>query len=781
MTEGISQTRSPRAIESRPLLELLARWFDHAEGFFYPVDGSGALGCYGTGYNHWGVQTNQKYVAALAVLSALGEDIPPIGRERCDLARERALAALRFSLRSHVTGDRRCTDGTSWGHTWISALGIERMMHGVYLLGPFLTDEDRARIRHVLADEADHLLEHHQRGGCKGVVADLWDRSGANAPESNLWNGALLWRAAAMYPDHPRADDWKEAAHRFLINAVSVADDATDGRIVAGRPVKDRHVGANFFPNYALDHHGYLNVGYMVICLSNAAMLHFDMKALGAPAPESLYHHVADLWSVTRKFIFSDGRLARIGGDTRVRYAYCQEYLLPALVFAADRLGEPHAAELIEGQLEWVRREADFNGDGSFYGKRLAALARDNPYYYTRLESDRACALGMTVAYLRQLGDGPGDSAAATARDGADRRVRNASADGDFEAGVAGAWCEPAHGAVLHRSRTRLASFAWRAHGLAQGLCQPPDDGHLAEWSRNLGGVVRFLGDDGVVEGGRGEHRRLTYCRIDEFQGGFVTCGAVMEGVDVVIPEGWRGKESAEHRMIFAALPDEHTCIGLQFCRTVGHRTYVAEVKGLHLNLPNDLFNGFQRRLTTAEGDLSLECPSARGCVLELDGRWANVEGRIGVVGIYGADRLCVHRSRKRRGGKYESLYVDEICFPCEIGTRAVDARAVVLDVGWAVLSGVGSDATRRFARRCEWSDAGERAPLRGVRVRTPNGRDYVLLANFGAKEGDFDGARLFKGTAEARDLVTGEVVERAKFHSISIMGERARVFELKS
>ena len=52
-----------------------------------------------------------------------------------------------------------------------------------------------------------------------------------------------------------------------------------------GKPVREWHVGANFFPNYALDHHGYLNVGYMVICVCNAAMLHFDCRLPGCHGP----------------------------------------------------------------------------------------------------------------------------------------------------------------------------------------------------------------------------------------------------------------------------------------------------------------------------------------------------------------------------------------------------------------------------------------------------------------------------------------------------------------
>ena len=111
-------------------------------------------------------------------------------------ALERAMAALRFSLASHVSGDFQCTDGTRWGHTWISALGIERMMHGVYHLMPYMTGEDKAALRRVLTSEAHWLAHDHERGSLRRVHAGLWAADGKNVPESNLWNGAILWRMA---------------------------------------------------------------------------------------------------------------------------------------------------------------------------------------------------------------------------------------------------------------------------------------------------------------------------------------------------------------------------------------------------------------------------------------------------------------------------------------------------------------------------------------------------------------------------------------------------------
>lgn len=276
VSESTKNSFSAKVVTEKTL-RLLHRWAEFSEGYW-----NEDIGFYGSGFNWWGVQTNQKYIGALAVLAAHSES--SVHRE---WARERALAALRFSLGSHVTGDGRCTDGTSWGHTWICALGIERMMFGVHRLSEFLTAEDNAALRRVVTNEADYLLREYSRHGIEDITGGQWNESGRNVPESNIWNGALLWRAAVLYPDHPHAEGWTERAHQFLMNGVSVPADADDESMVAGRPVREWFAGANFFPHYALDHHGYLNVGYMVICVSNAAILHFDLKKQNLSRPES--------------------------------------------------------------------------------------------------------------------------------------------------------------------------------------------------------------------------------------------------------------------------------------------------------------------------------------------------------------------------------------------------------------------------------------------------------------------------------------------------------------
>jgi len=707
---------SRQSIHDRSL-KLLARWCDWAETCWYEPPGLSGMGCFGTGFEHWGVQTNQKYVAAAATLAGLGGDVEGVD---VDHMASRALAALRFALGTHVTGDKRSTDNRQWGLTWITMLGLERMMFALPHIEGLLTEADRDALRRVVVAEADYIADGYQRGGHVGVHADRWATSGKNNGESNLWAGAFAWRASVMYPDHPNVAAWQEAAHRFLINSISVPADADDETIIAGRPVKDWFVGANFFENYSFDHHGYMNVGYMVICTSQQAFLHFDLKRMGETPPESLYWHGEDLWRVIRRMLFGDGRLARIGGDSRVRYGYCQEYALPTLLFAADRFNDAHAVDMAGRLLDWMAVETEHNGDGSFYGERLSWLDAQSPYFTTRLESDRAVGLAMAASYIHDgLVDAPDAS------------------DQSYEQSVAGGWVEHEHGNVIHRSPTRLASVSWPAHGTAQAMCQSPGDGHLAEWQQNLTGRVRFVGDAPDAKVLHQRQRRLLDFHIDPIDGGFVTIGSFIEGPNPKLDEGYNGKDMATHHVALFALPDERTMVGLQWCGLNESRGYLAEVKGMLLNVPNDVYNKMRRTYRNDADQWLFESPSMGDYVLPLDAKWVSVDDRLAVVGLYGADELTLHRVPERRGGAYHSLYVDELCWGCDIGPVSADAGQTVLDVGWAVSTVNDYEQARRFAEpNLQPRVRVNEELVRAVVVMGADGRRYIAAANFGAEAG---------------------------------------------
>ena len=86
--------------------ECLGRWAPFSEKYFWNAPDRPGLGCFGTGYNEWGVQTNQKYLGAMAFLATdPTRALSGFSREQ---ALDRALRALRFSLaRSRINPAHR--------------------------------------------------------------------------------------------------------------------------------------------------------------------------------------------------------------------------------------------------------------------------------------------------------------------------------------------------------------------------------------------------------------------------------------------------------------------------------------------------------------------------------------------------------------------------------------------------------------------------------------------------------------------------------------------------
>jgi len=252
-------------------------------------------------------------------------------------------------------------------------------------------------------------------------------------------------------------------------------------------------------------------------------------------------------------------------------------------------------------------------------------------------------------------------------------------------------------------------------------MCLLPEDGHFAEWCENMGGGVR-------VAGGQGKRVVLRHEQ-QTFDGGFVTTGEMSDCPKAYFAEGWNYPAVVPHQLAVAALPDDRTMVVLEYC-TVGLRTYLTEVKGLKLNIANDLFNGTERRYVSAVGSI-VQRGEDLG-VRKLGGAWANVDGRIGVVGVYGSEEVSLYQAGQRRASGYgQSLFYDELCAPCRVGLWDVPAGEVVLDCGNVVLSGADARETAEVAagvRRLETS--GEH--VRAVLVPGADGRRYAFVANFG-------------------------------------------------
>jgi hypothetical protein len=658
-------------VNSKHYIRQLEPWFKAAKKYIYQCTDRPDLEYYGCGYNNWGVQTVQKALAAFAVASV----DPDFDEKHAGITKDEllmhAIKLFRFNTESHIVGSYQCTDGTKWGHTWISALGTERMMHGVDAIYEYLNDSDRELLMKVLESESNWLLDNYE------IVAGLVEN---NRPESNLWNGSLLLRTALMFPELPRVDEYREKAHKFFINSISVPSDKDSDMLVDGKPVKDYFTGPQFFESYGLNHHRYMNVGYMVIPLSNLAMLHFTYKKQGIRPPGVIYHHAEDLWKQLKKMIFPDGRLLRIGGDSRVRYCYCQDYVIPMWLFIVDYLGDEDCIVFESNWLKQVEKEANYNNDGSFLSRRLKNMEDNFPLYYTRLESDRAVTLSMG-AYWRRIFDLPAS---------ANKKMEDLAVNAD--------WYDEYHGSCLNRGSRRVASFTWRACEKPQGLCLPINKSNMAEWWENISGQI--------ITYGRRNYQNIAEHKEHTFPGGFLTYGKT----DVISDEFMEGQgriRTAINKLVFAVLPDDKTVIGMQYATSCIHN-YYESIKGLNLTVPNDLYNDNIRDYYYDGGCQSLRGPSGEERILRCYTNWMNIDNCMGIIKVYGDDEITVYSPGRRQIGTHDTvrgyglgfMHADHICFPFIKDSGAILPGTVLYDIGYVIRAGETAGETGEFVKK---------------------------------------------------------------------------------
>ncbi|MDO4630337.1 MAG: hypothetical protein Q4C70_14255, partial [Planctomycetia bacterium] len=658
-------------------------------------------------HGHWYMQAHDTAFCAYAVLGTDTEtDENRVGMTREEL-RKTALAMLRFTLRSHIAGGGACTDGKPWGHTWISQLGLERMTPGIEALKDYLDDELRVLLAKVYASEADYLLK-------VPVTADLLASTGKNCPESNMWKGATLIRAGGLNPEHENCEKWREKACQFLINAMATPSDEKNETVVDGKPVRERFVGANMFDSRACNHHGYQNVGYMNITLSNLALIHFWCREHGVTPPEALYFNALEQWKVVKMCTFDDGRLLRVGGDTRIRYCYCQDYAIFCWLLARDIFGDADTEKFERGWIQQVIREQETNPSGWYMKERLSRLWNLSPLYFTRLEGDKVCTLAAAAYW---------------------RRTFNFEKMETHSVSVPTQWHDEYHGAWLQKGAHRIASWTWRGAQKAGGLCIPTNGSDLAEWQNNLAGRIYGVGKNNIAQ--------PDIWTGFTFDGGFATCGKSFVNSTGPLAEGDHSPLVARLYVAYCALPDDRTVVAIQYARAAMNN-YVTRVRGLSLSIPNDAVNGFTRKIMTADGVQTLNSKPGKYELIGNSGKWLNVDDKLGVVEIYGGTPKVARMATRSEKITDGYLYCDEIAQECAEGATFISENASIFDCA-AVVMTADSAETHRFSENGDAKRISTDDPkLRLISVRGEDGITYFIAANFSTDVKPFDAEKVF-------------------------------------
>lgn len=165
---------------------------------------------------------------------------------------DKTTATLRYVTSTHVTGMQRCTDNKHWGaierfgsESWQSGMWTGTLSFGAWLIWERLDPTLQRDFQRVVASECDILSRRQPPNG-------LWLDTKA---EENGWEVPCLVLGELMFPSHPHAAAWHEAALKYMMNVLCTEADTHDSTLVDGRPVNQWVKGPNLQPDFTLENH----------------------------------------------------------------------------------------------------------------------------------------------------------------------------------------------------------------------------------------------------------------------------------------------------------------------------------------------------------------------------------------------------------------------------------------------------------------------------------------------------------------------------------------------
>ena len=555
-------------------------------------------GYYGDGGN---TENSVRPICYAALTNAfLSVTEPPHGGvtsiERDEL-RGQAVAALKYLTQAHLVNGGSCLNGRTWGRQWQSAMWARSLGLAGWLLWEHLDTPMRLAVARVVEYEADRFLDVNPK-------SSLVNDTGA---EENAWNAGLIALACCMMPDHPRAEQWDVAAKRYMYNTFSVAADANDESIGDnGRLVCDWVSTINAHPDFTVENHGLVHVGY----LKNAHALLLEAASpyimTGRPFPQAGKHHADDVYDVLLNCIDREGAPIYFGGnDWKLVHTQCSDVINFALTNLLFQ--DPRAARIESVALDWLRRIQD----------------QREGYYTIRedLEHNGLVASRLATCYLAHAQMGEGASLCS---------------EEEFEESIAGV-TRLEHGrAILHQTPSKFVSFAWGSQRMALVM---PHRGDWTVWPH----CASYLG---LINGQDASQNNADLLIIDDnIQPDYFTVTGSLQRCDGQVTQDFAIASLKQDVVIYIERLRVKDGFSIDSRETgiVGHE-YPLESNR------RDIYGDFGRQEIVGRSD--------QEGIYELNSRWLNLGERIGYVVLRqeGCDNLIRYHDQKEGEGRVPKL-----------------------------------------------------------------------------------------------------------------------------
>jgi len=535
-------------------------------------------------HNLFNAATNAYVFAALARFGTPGRTMGGISREQME---QMAVVMIRAVADTHpVSGSAEVR--ANWWDKW-RAIRVDHIFQmGGWLLWDRMEPETRLLLPQILAHDADLYLQDE-------APALLYDDTQA---ESNAWTGGGLALAYCMLKQHPHREMRGEKAREFMVSAYATAEDLSSERLVDGKPLNRWLHGANAFPDYTVENHGFIHPIY-IAAVSEMVRSVICYRLAGERVPEAATFNAAHVFDTLMLLNLPDGNHLYVQGtdyDPRRLDSFLQACNIIPL--KPDPLREACFLRVL-GSMERMARERpemDMSGDILF-------------------RFDFGTSWALTENYMmRRLFGGPAE----------------AIPEDQIEQRLAGVHMNELARFALHRTPRTVSTFSWHAierSSQVMGITMPLQKDVLC-CAYPCGS---YIGDVDV-----GADTPAPPIRV-------VSCNAVANGAGFgVVAELERCSGKVTQHCAFVSLPDGRS-VYLEH-REARQAVSVMSADSGNVWIYDDLRWPFQKRPRTfCSRDGILRPVSGR----TYEGNWINVDDRMGYAAM-GLEKFGLETSTDR-------------------------------------------------------------------------------------------------------------------------------------
>lgn len=282
---------------------------------------------------------------------------------------------LAYAVSTHKAVRRMpCKDGKYWGSTsrkdcqWESSLWALSVAYSAFFQWNALSDSMKADVGRLLKAECNYELERDIPTGYK------YDTKA----EENGWEAGVLAVTLALYPDDDLAPRWFERMREFVVNTYSHPSDADNKSVITpwydGKTVADLYKGANLYPDWTLQNHGFFHTSYQNVVIQELGEAVLALKLMKNTRDKGTFlsrgnwtwmlHNCVEVEkNVLNWLTLPDGEQAMPNGNDWSLFLYDQVTSYSTL---ACMLGDEDALYFERRCIEQIARRQKTTGNGTW-------------------------------------------------------------------------------------------------------------------------------------------------------------------------------------------------------------------------------------------------------------------------------------------------------------------------------------------------------------------------------------------------------------------------------